>query len=233
MDIYAIIGLIALIIAAYFIGNINFAILLSRSKKKDITTMGSGNPGTMNMLRNFGFKLGALTLLLDALKSAIPCLVAFLVFTRYGIGYEALYSVGLACVLGHMFPITRKFKGGKGMATAIGIFVVADPLFTVICFVVAFFYLYFFDYGAVASFIVLVSMAVIQALSPTSTLVVQILIFALFALVFFAHRTNIFRLIIGKESKVHLRKSLKKLGMKKTMKDRLKENKEEKKRDIG
>ena len=232
MNIYLIIGFVALIIVSYLIGNINFAILLSRTKKKDITTMGSGNPGTMNMLRNFGFKLGALTLLLDALKSAIPCLVGLLVFSPYGFGYEALYSAGIACVLGHSFPVFRKFKGGKGMASAVGIFMVADPIFTIICFVVAFIYLYFFDYGAVASFIVLTAMAVIEGMKNIS-LTVNIFIFVLFALVFFLHRSNISRLLIGKEGKIHLQRALKKIGAKKTVKERYKDNKEEKKRDIG
>ena len=67
-----------LAIGAYLIGNISFAIILSKKKNKDITKMGSGNPGTMNMLRNFGFKTGILTLALDVLKGALPTLVGYL-----------------------------------------------------------------------------------------------------------------------------------------------------------
>jgi acyl phosphate:glycerol-3-phosphate acyltransferase len=239
MSTFAIIGLVFLIIVSYFIGNISFAIIFSRSQKKDITKIGSGNPGTMNMLRTFGVKFGVLTLVCDALKASIPSLIGFLVFGQFGdvFGVIALYSAGLAVVLGHMFPIVRKFKGGKGMASALGVFIVADPLWTLIVFVIAFLYLYFFDYGAVASFIVLAVMATMQAIFANSlgelAFVVQILIFCLFALVFFAHRTNIKRMLIGKESKVNLKRSLKKLGMKKTLKEAYKDKKDEKKRDIG
>ena len=229
----AIIGFVLMVIASYFIGNISFAILLSKTKKQDITKLGSGNPGTMNMLRNFGAKLGVLTLILDALKAAIPCLIALLVFSNYGFGYEALYSVGIACILGHMYPVCRKFKGGKGMASALGVFIVANPLWTFVCFVVAFVYLYFFDYGSIASFLVLTTMAVLQGISPQTSLISSILIFILFALVIFAHRKNIGRLMIGNEGKVHLKKTLKKIGMKKSIKQKHQDKKEEKKRDIG
>ena len=177
--------LIGFCIASYFIGNIFFAIILSKNQEKNITQMGSGNPGTMNMLRNYGFKLGILTLLLDALKAGIPALIAYYVFLPYNFGTEALYLVGDFCVLGHMFPICRKFKGGKGMASAFGVILVADPLWALICFVLAFVYLYFFDYGAVASLLVLTAMTTIEALSPTATLFTRILILILFALVFF------------------------------------------------
>lgn len=233
MSTGATIGFVLMVIASYFIGNISFAILLSKTKKQDITKMGSGNPGTMNMLRNFGAKLGALTLVLDALKAAIPCLIALLVFSKYNFGYEALYSVGIACILGHMYPVCRKFKGGKGMASALGVFIVANPLWTFVCFVVAFVYLYFFDYGSIASFLVLTTMAVLQGISPQTSLISSILIFVLFALVIFAHRKNIGRLMIGNEGKVHLKKTLKKIGMKKTIKQKHQDKKEEKKRDIG
>ena len=158
----AIIGYVILVIAGYFIGNISFAIILSKTEKKDITKMGSGNPGTMNMLRNFGAKLGALTLLLDTLKSAIPCLVGLLVFNQFNFGYEALYSVGIAVILGHMFPVCRKFKGGKGMASALGVFIVANPLWTFVCFVVAFIYLYFFLTACIFSFMALIWTIVYQ-----------------------------------------------------------------------
>ena len=129
-----------LAIGAYLIGNISFAILLSKKKNQDITKMGSGNPGTMNMLRNFGFKTGILTLALDALKGAAPALAGYLLFGDHG-----LYIAGLAVILGHIYPVFRKFKGGKGVACTLGVFLVANPILTLIFFVVAFIYLYFFD----------------------------------------------------------------------------------------
>lgn len=236
--------LIAYCIASYFIGNIFFAILLSKNQEKNITQMGSGNPGTMNMLRNYGFKLGILTLICDALKAAIPSLIAYFTFAPHGFGIEALYLVGVMCVLGHMFPVLRKFKGGKGMACAFGVILVANPFWSVVCFIVAFIYLYFFDYGAVASLLFLTIMCTLEALNPpflqairifepATSIFAHVLILILFALVMFAHRSNMVRLIIGKEGKVHLKRSLKKLGMKPTIKEQRLDKKEEKKREIG
>jgi glycerol-3-phosphate acyltransferase PlsY len=111
-----------LIIGSYFIGNISFAIIISKKKNGDITKVGSGNPGTMNMLRTYGFKLGFLTLVLDTLKGAIPSLIGLLIFGKVG-----LYTAGLSAILGHIFPVVRKFKGGKGIACTLGVFLVADP----------------------------------------------------------------------------------------------------------
>ena len=71
-----------LIISSYLIGNINFAILISKAKHNDITHVGSGNPGTMNMSRAFGLKIGLLTLILDILKGAFPTLIGALVFQK-------------------------------------------------------------------------------------------------------------------------------------------------------
>ena len=75
---WIIFGIIAFL--SYMFGNVNFAIIISKLKKSDIRKLGSGNPGTLNMSRNFGLKTGILTLFLDALKGAIPCLVGFFVF---------------------------------------------------------------------------------------------------------------------------------------------------------
>ena len=216
---------ILLIVFSYFFGNISFARLLSKFKKQDITKSGSGNPGTMNMLRTHGVKFGFLTLILDVLKGAIPCLIAYFVFNGNGDIYQtiALYSAGLSVVLGHMYPVFYKFKGGKGVASAMGVFLVANPFWLIIMFVVAFIYLWFFDYGSVASFIVISAMIIIEGFNPImqENILIPILLFLIFTLIIFAHRTNIYRLLIGKENKANLQKSIKKqLGIKK------KENKE-------
>ena len=240
----AIVLLVIYCIVAYFIGNIFFAIIFSRTQEKNITQMGSGNPGTMNMLRNYGFKMGILTLICDALKAGIPSLIAYFTFAPYNFGTEALYLVGVMCVFGHMYPVLRKFKGGKGMACAFGVILVANPFWSVVCFILAFVYLYFFDYGAVASLLFLTVMCTLEALNPPflqlfrifappASLFAHLLILILFALVMFAHGTNMVRLIIGKEGKVHLKRALKKMGMKKTIKENISDKKEEKKREIG
>ena len=103
----------AAIIIAYFCGTLPIAILIARSKGIDITTFGSGNPGASNVARALGTKYGLLVFVGDALKGALP--VATMISDR-----PVAYACAAATVLGHVFPITRKFKGGKGVATGAG-----------------------------------------------------------------------------------------------------------------
>ena len=112
-------------IAVYLICNTNFAIIISKNiKDKDIRTVGSGNPGTTNMIRAFGFKWGALTFLLDAAKGAISVAAGLIIFNAIS-GNEVVvrfagYLYAMCAILGHVFPVCLKFKGGKGFATTIG-----------------------------------------------------------------------------------------------------------------
>lgn len=215
---------ILIIICSYFLGNLSFARLLSKKQDKDITKQGSGNPGTMNMLRTFGFKVGILTLFLDVIKGAIPALAGFLIFGGVNGGalaYIGLYSAGLAVVLGHNFPIIYKFKGGKGVACILGVFLIVRPLETLIVVVAVFIYLCIFDYAAVGSFILITVMTLFEAYRIngagydfTLEIVLKSLLFVLFFLTWFMHRQNIFRMLIGKENKVNLVNSIKKLGKK-------------------
>ena len=220
--------LVLLALFSYLLGSFNFARLISKRKNADITKMGSGNPGTMNMLRNLGLKAGALTLLCDALKGAVPALVGFLIFggtAGTGMQYVGLYVGGLAVVLGHNFPIFYKFKGGKGVACMLGVFLVARPLETLIVVVGVFIYLCIFDYASFGSFILITAMTIMEAIRVTAAgyafeiaLVIKCLLFVLFFLCWFMHRQNIFRLLVGKENKINLRSKLAKLGKKKEKK---------------
>ena len=110
---------------SYFCGNISFARMIARTKHDDITKMGSGNPGSTNTLRQYGFKLGALNLLLDMLKCFIPCLAAYYIFDK---SYLMLYIAGVSCIVGHIYPIIWGFKGGKGVATIMGLFFAANHI---------------------------------------------------------------------------------------------------------
>lgn len=118
------------VILAYLLGSISFAVILSKIfLKKDVREMGSGNAGTTNVMRTGGFKLGALTFLGDVLKGLVACLVGKLVFKAvFESGDEwAVYGAflcGIACMIGHMLPIFFQFKGGKGIATSVGIFAI-------------------------------------------------------------------------------------------------------------
>lgn len=118
------------VILAYLLGSINFAVVFSKIfMKKDVRELGSGNAGTTNVMRTGGVKLGALTFLCDVLKGFVACIIGKLVFvgvlpngTEWAV-YGA-FICGLTCMLGHIFPIFFQFKGGKGIATSVGIFMV-------------------------------------------------------------------------------------------------------------
>lgn len=215
----AVLEYVLLVLGSYFIGNISWARIISKKRKGDITKNGSGNPGTMNMLRTYGVGLGFATLILDALKGILPSLAGFYLFKYTGLNADiGLYVGGLSAVVGHMFPIIYKFKGGKGVATSLGVFLVANPLWLLIAFVGGFIYVWFFDYGSVASLVIITFMSIIQGYKNNlnyssdlnTLLVLNLLIFAIFVLVWVAHRKNIVRLLVGKENKANLQKSFKK-----------------------
>lgn len=215
---------VLLILGGYLLGNFSSAKFLSRLKHDDITKHGSGNPGTMNMARTYGFGLGLLTLFMDALKGAIPAFVGFAIFggltNATDLSYIALFVGGFSAILGHIFPVFYKFKGGKGVACIFGVFAVAEPLWTLVMLVVCFLYLLVFKYGAIASFIFITILTIIEGYRFRGNIVICLLLFGIFFLIWFMHRQNFFRLLIGKENKVNLFKK---------KKDKVKLNKQEKK----
>lgn len=209
------------IVVSYLCGNISFARIISKTKKQDITKLGSGNPGMTNTLRNFGFKFGLLNLILDMLKSFIPALVCFYVFGKSDM---MLYVAGISSIMGHMFPVVYKFKGGKGVSSTMGMFLAANPLATIICLLIGTVIWIIFEYGSVVSFLLMTSLTVIEGvrvkmnLPDTERKVVCLILFALFLFTWYAHRKNIERLLLGKENKASIikktKKKLKKSGVK-------------------
>jgi len=115
--------------ACYLIGSCNFAVIVSSLMGKDIRKIGSGNPGTMNMFREFGWGIAALTFFLDAFKGGIPALISYFLFRNYLFSGTNIvvsdftrYLCGLFVIIGHIFPVFYKFKGGKGIASSLGLF---------------------------------------------------------------------------------------------------------------
>jgi len=107
------------VVLSYFLGTLPSAIIIARSKGIDIMTVGSGNPGASNVARALGTKYGALVFLLDAAKGAIPAVLGLAAN-----GDAGAYICATAAILGHMFPVTRKFRGGKGIATGAGMLLI-------------------------------------------------------------------------------------------------------------
>lgn len=190
--------LFLLIAAAYLIGAIPTGVILTRFVGgEDIRTAGSGNIGATNVYRVAGRKLGVITLIGDCLKGVIPLLIAQQGFhpTESGIAL-----VALAAFIGHCYPVYLGFKGGKGVATALGIFLVLSPL-SVLCLLVVFvLVLWKSRYISLASISAAVTVPLLILLFESSfALFVATLIIA--TIVIWKHRANIERLRSGTESK--------------------------------
>jgi glycerol-3-phosphate acyltransferase PlsY len=115
-----------LVPVAYLLGTFPSASLVARRRGVDVTAAGSGNPGASNTFRLLGWKAGGLVFALDALKGAVAAGVGLAVD-----GHRGAYILGVAAILGHMLPVTRKFKGGRGVATGGGVMLVLFPFLTV------------------------------------------------------------------------------------------------------
>jgi len=127
-----------LVVAAYLLGSIPTGYLVGRHRGVDVRQQGSGNIGATNVARTLGRKLGILVLFLDALKGAAPVALWRLadIGPRLHLGGPlapyVFTAFGLAPIIGHCFPVWLRFRGGKGVATALGVFLVADPLVVLI-----------------------------------------------------------------------------------------------------
>ncbi|MBQ8615704.1 MAG: glycerol-3-phosphate acyltransferase [Clostridia bacterium] len=210
---YVILGVVS-----YLIGNFSSARVIAKAKHDDITKHGSGNPGTLNTWRAFGFWAGVLTFVLDALKGVIPTLVAYFGF-KYVNGCSAeiaVYVAGFSVVLGHIFPVMYGFKGGKGIATSIGVYLVINWLVSLIAFAVMIIGMLFVKYASIFTIGYVIAMSIVEiCLCNPANWVNYIFISGILALVLYAHRANIVRLFQGKENKTELLAMLKGLGKKK------------------
>ena len=133
-----------------------------------------------------------------------------------------LYIAGLSSMVGHIFPVVWKFKGGKGISSMMGIFLAANPVATLIVLAIGIVIWAIFEYGSVVSFICISSLSVIEGirireiLNTTDRKIVCLILYSIFLFTWYAHRKNIERLLLGKENKAHLiKKTKKKLQSKK------------------
>ena len=196
------------VILSYLLGSINFAYITARMKGIDISSEGSGNPGTSNVLRTLGKGSAAIVLFGDLLKGAIP--IVFFYQNQYFLVY------GLAAVVGHIYPVFYRFKGGKGVATYVGVYVATvfmnpynSDLFNIEIFqilnipVLAFFYFVIFKITRVSAIASLTTVLItVSLLIYTNNEISNVVILVvLFVLIFIKHSENIKRLREGKENK--------------------------------
>jgi glycerol-3-phosphate acyltransferase PlsY len=186
-----------LAIISYFIGSIPTGVILAKYfGNVDLRSVGSGNIGATNVARAMGKKFGAITLLGDTLKGLIPTLVAMALFDSY---YLAAL-VGLAAFLGHIFSIFLEFRGGKGVATALGVLIVTSPLATLIGFLVFAVVLGVTRYVSAGSLVaaVIIPIAAYWTGRPFPFILLSSLI-SIF--VIYRHTDNIKRLLSGTEKR--------------------------------
>ena len=188
---------IYVIVYSYFLGSIPFGLIITKIfLNKDIRNIGSGNIGTTNVLRTGKKSLAAVTLLFDVLKGYISIIVAYKYFN------ELVYLSGLICFIGHIFPIWLRFKGGKGVATYLGIILGISFILAVIFAVVWLTTAIIFRYSSLSS--ILSSMIVFFYSIFLGNEMEIYFLFITFAIIIFTHKGNITRLKNSKESKIKL-----------------------------
>lgn len=201
---------LATILCAYFLGSLNFAIIISgKQYRQDIRNFGSKNAGMTNMMRTYGKKAAGLTLLGDALKAVVACLIGYALLGQMG-----AYIAGLFCIIGHMFPIYYRFKGGKGVVTAAITILMCNPFVFLILFVMFVIIVLFSKYISLGSVTCMLLYPLILNAIDSFMLDIPVSPYVwcsvlMTALVVIKHWENIKRLREGKESKFSFKKSVK------------------------
>jgi len=191
---------IALVIAAYFAGSIPVGMLIARSRGVDIRGVGSGNIGATNVSRALGRSLGIAVLLIDASKGALPVATVLLLHLDERVDPFVITATGFAAICGHCFSIWLRFRGGKGVATSLGVFLVVAPTLAATAMLIA---------GAVGAAFRIVSVGSMAAAVTLPILLwtqgysnaVTTLGIAAATVVLFQHRANMARLARGEETR--------------------------------
>jgi glycerol-3-phosphate acyltransferase PlsY len=200
------------VLAAYLVGSLSFAVIVSQLMGlNDPRSYGSKNPGATNVLRSGSKKAAILTLLLDAVKGWLPVALILTFGQPYGLGTGVAAVAGLAAFLGHLYPVFFGFKGGKGVATAVGVLVGVNGLLalaTVGTFAIV---VYFSRYVSLASMVAAVFAPVFYLFGDGvawQAVGAEVLCLAVMALLLvWRHRENINRLLAGTESKLGAKKA--------------------------
>jgi acyl phosphate:glycerol-3-phosphate acyltransferase len=195
-------GNVAVVIVAYLIGSIAFAVLVSKAfRLPDPHTYGSGNPGATNVLRTGNRAAALLTLFGDALKGFIAVLMTEIATRHFDLPKEAIALSAIAVFMGHLFPVFHKFKGGKGVATAAGILFAMQwqlGLLTLLTWAVI---AMFFRYSSLAALIAAI-FAPLCTYFLTKSPEMLAAVSAISLLLIWRHRINIRKLIAGEETRI-------------------------------
>lgn len=199
-------------VMAYLIGSINFSVMISKKMAGfDLREKGSGNAGSTNVLRTVGKKAAAITLICDILKGVISIMLAKLIGAIWrNLDATLLVQIaGILVVIGHTFPIFFKFKGGKGVATSLGVLVTTNWQIGLICFVFALVLIILtqmVSVGSLAAAILypVLTLFIAQNYIVPGNYIISSIILAI--LVVFNHRENVKRILSGTENKISFKK---------------------------
>lgn len=184
---------------SYFLGNISFAYILGKIfAKKDVRDFGSGSAGATNALRTFGKKIGIMVFVGDVLKG----IIAVILGRNFG-GQTGAYIAGAFAIIGHNWPLLLGFKGGKGVATTIGVMIFVNPFLTSICVILGVIIIIFTRMVSLGS-IFGMALAPVVAIIFVRPFDVGLFIFCVFiaSMSIYRHKSNIKRLLEGKENKL-------------------------------
>ena len=202
---FLICGIICTVVP-YLLGSINFAVIISsKTFNDDVREHGSGNAGMTNMLRLYGKKAAVLTLGGDALKAILAALVGY-----FMIGMLGAYIAGFFCILGHMFPVFFKFRGGKGVVTAAASMLMCNPIVFLLLLILFILIVFIWRYISLASVMCVLLYPVVLSFVDTLLIggsgIYMIFVVLTTVLVVLKHKDNIKRLMEGKENKFKLNK---------------------------
>lgn len=186
----------ALLMAAYLLGSIPTGLLLGKIWGVDVRKEGSGNIGATNLYRTVGRSVGVMTLVGDCLKGVLPVLLA----KYYGLPHQYVALIGLAAFCGHVFSVFLKFRGGKGVATALGVFLVLSPVAVALALAVFVGLMLVWRYVSLGSIMAAALMPLAVALlgSDRTTFLVTL---SISVVVIVKHHGNIRRLLEGSENR--------------------------------
>lgn len=209
----------ALLLASYLMGSASSAILLCRLLyNQDIRLIGSGNPGASNVQRTYGWKSGITVLFIDAFKGAVAVHLAYLTNIPHDSETFATLqlTLGMAAMLGHIFPIFFRFKGGKGVAILFGIMGAMHPLAMLICLVIFLIMMICTKYISLSVLIavlfypIMINSVFALWIFPKETLTMKIFSIVTAIIIWLSHISNIKRIINGTESKFSIKKPVSK-----------------------
>ncbi len=189
-------------VAAYLLGSVSFAIVVSKLfRLADPRTFGSGNPGATNVLRTGNKVAAALTLLGDCLKGVVPVALAVYFEEQLGLGDAGVALISVAVFAGHLWPVYFRFKGGKGVATALGVLLGLNPVLGLATLVTWIVIAYAFRFSSLAALVsALFAPFYYTLLFGLNTIGFAVLVMSV--LLIWRHKTNIGNLISGRESKI-------------------------------